>query len=165
MDHTSGMPCSMTWDEVLDAAKRDITLFYHAPLDIYPMYVSVSLRKGGNVRVHSAISDFTADESHLNRFHPTEGMDMLPRYAPSYVNASGRGYFPVNEYVFHSAGHSIKTIRKDAACVELKTKAGSRFFGCESAYINSELRMVVIGCDRLDQVRMSWPVVPTEYHF
>lgn len=61
-----------TWDEVLSFAARGGRLFYHAPLDVYPVEVRVAkIYKNRKMRIDPPSSDadaFTADEGHLDRF-------------------------------------------------------------------------------------------------
>ncbi len=87
-------------------------------------------------------------------------LDLVPRYAPSHVIIARRiKLFPVTSFVAHPAGtHPNSPIKNDMCAVELVTEAGSRWFGCERAYINSELRMVVVGFDSRDEVRSKWEV-------
>lgn len=89
-------------------------------------------------------------------------LDMLPRYAPERIMTI-KGMQPVTSAVFHPAGnHEGSPIKNEMAALELTTPVGSRWFGCEWAYINSELRMVVIGCDFRDEVRKAWQTVPPQ---
>jgi hypothetical protein len=87
-------------------------------------------------------------------------LDMMPRYAPDRVIiAQAMKLLPVLSYVFHPAGsHASSPIKNEMGALELITAKGSRWYGCERAYINSELRMVVIGTPRRDEVRMKWEV-------
>ena len=72
------------------------------------------------------------------------------------------GVVPVMGVRFHLAGSFGKDvpIRQDANCVELVTEYGSRWFGCERAYINSELRMVVVGFPAKFEEMARWLPVP-----
>jgi hypothetical protein len=88
-------------------------------------------------------------------------IDRTPRYAPERVIIASRmALLPVLSYIAHPAGaHPEKCpIKSDMIALECKTEAGSRWFGCERAYINSELRMVTVGFDSRDEVRSKWPV-------
>ncbi len=90
-------------------------------------------------------------------------IDMRPRYAPSKVLiVHGNGWVdaPVIRYVVHPKGTDRPRcpIGPGYVALELVTDYGSRWFGCEEAYINSELRMVVVGTNTLDEVRMRWPL-------
>lgn len=89
--------------------------------------------------------------------HITE-LDMTPRYAPDRVIiARVMKLCPVTQYIAHAPGtHDASPINNTMTALELKTDHGSRWFGCEKAYINSELRMVVIGTNPRDEVRMKW---------
>ena len=74
--------------------------------------------------------------------------DLVPRYTPKTVTLS-IGQHPEECY-----------IRADMGVLKLSTAVGDRLYGCKHAYINSELRMVVIGTFRSDEVRTKWEVVP-----
>jgi hypothetical protein len=91
--------------------------------------------------------------------------DTTPRYAPSEfltVNVQRDGWTvsPVAEYVVHPPGtHPKSPISNDKIALECKlTPTGVRWFGCDRAYINSELRMVVVGFDDRDGIRRRWEV-------
>lgn len=62
-----------TWPELLDYIAVRHTVYYQVPLDYRPVLVSVKVRKDGRVRITPPYADlragFTADESHLSRFH------------------------------------------------------------------------------------------------
>lgn len=97
--------------------------------------------------------------------------DLTPRYAPDrvlvFVGSAGQHRamdLPVLRYIAHPAGHHPKGCPLIAECtaLELQTEFGSRWYGCERAYINSELRMVVVGTNPRDEVRMGWEVVPED---
>lgn len=88
-----------------------------------------------------------------------DSIDMTPRYAPTEVTLSGRRA-PVIRYIVHPPGTHRGVITPDMTALELVTDRGSRWYGVEDAYINSELKMVVVGTDRRDEVRMAWKVVP-----
>jgi hypothetical protein len=92
----------------------------------------------------------------------TTHRDTTPRYAPSQVLMLNHGMVPVTSYIAHPANnHPDKCpIKAEYVALELRTPFGSRWYGCDHAYINSELRMVVIGTDTRDEVRMQWRVVP-----
>ena len=92
-----------------------------------------------------------------------DDLDMTPRYAPESTIVHRAGKFlslPVQKYVVYPPGtHPAGCpLVKDITALELRTAAGSRWFGCASAHINSELRMVVVGTPARDEVRMKWPV-------
>jgi ABC-type phosphate/phosphonate transport system substrate-binding protein len=38
----------------------------------------------------------------------------------------------------------------------------SRWYGCIRAYINAELRMVIVGTNSRDEVRAKWEIVPED---
>lgn len=88
-------------------------------------------------------------------------IDRTPRYAPSHVHVLGHGIVKATAYVAHPPGNHPKNcaIRNDMTALEIKTPVGrSRWYGFERAFINSELRMVVIGFDARDEVRSKWEV-------
>lgn len=92
-----------------------------------------------------------------------DGMDLTPRYAPDtvlVVNGNFCGEVPVTSYVVHPPGSRPEgcPIKSEYTVLELRTNSGSRWYGCKEAYINSELRMIVIGTHPRDEVRMKWPV-------
>ncbi len=89
--------------------------------------------------------------------------DMTPRYAPSSVlviGNNGARTLPVEQYIVHSPfNHPAGCpIVEDCTVLELRTADGSRWYGCDSAYINSELRMIVVGTNSRDEIRMKWEV-------
>lgn len=90
--------------------------------------------------------------------------DLTPRYAPDTVVIMGYGQQPVTRATYYPVGLHPREcpIRWDMNVLELRTPKGNRYYGCESAHINSELRMVVVGCDSRDEVRMMWKPVPKE---
>lgn len=87
-------------------------------------------------------------------------LDMTPRYAPETVfitSGNTFGNLPVIRYIVHPANtHPKSPIKNDMVALECVTSDGSRWFGVESAYINSELKMVVVGTNKRDEVRMKW---------
>lgn len=92
-----------------------------------------------------------------------DGYDLTPRYAPEtvlIVNGKAYGDVPVTSYIVHPPGVRPKgcPIKPEYTVLELRTEFGSRWYGCKDAYINSELRMVIIGTSPRDEVRMKWPV-------
>src|SRR6267142_5565881 len=91
-----------------------------------------------------------------------DNYDMTPRYAPNEVIVRVRGGFakrPVLRWVVHAAGtHPNSPIRNDMMALECVTDSASAWYGVQNAYINSELRMVVVGTNTRDGVRMRWPV-------
>ena len=93
-------------------------------------------------------------------------IDHTPRYAPDRVLVldGGRAYdCPVTRAIAHPPGtHPGSCIKAELTAVELQTAKGSRWYGFERAYINSELRLVVEGFDRRDEVRAKWALVPED---
>lgn len=87
-------------------------------------------------------------------------IDRTPRYAPKSV-MTVRGVLPVSRYIAHSPGsHPGSPIRNELTALEMKTEAGSRWFGCERAYIDGSLEMVIVGIDDRNQIMMQWKKVP-----
>jgi hypothetical protein len=92
-------------------------------------------------------------------------IDRTPRYAPtSVIIARKMKLFPVLQAIVYAPGTAPKEapIMSEYTVLELRTEAGSRWYGFERAYINSELRMVVAGFPTYDEVRANWPIVPEE---
>ncbi len=92
-----------------------------------------------------------------------QDLDMTPRYAPAQTIVFGReGAYaePVEQYIAHPVGAHPKNcpIAPGWTVLEMRTRHGVRWFGCMRAYINSELKMVVVGTSPRDEVRMKWPV-------
>jgi hypothetical protein len=90
-------------------------------------------------------------------------LDMTPRYAPTKILFFRKGkaiFAPVIQAISHPPGNHPADcpIKTTMTALELRTEYGSRWFGCERAYINSELRMVVEGTNKLDEIRMKWPI-------
>ena len=101
----------------------------------------------------------------------TDGIevDRVPRYVPEQIMMFKHkeiygvwGVVPVTGAKFHVAGSfgSEVPVRRDANCIEVITEYGSRWFGCERAYINSELRMVVVGFPAKFEEMARWLPVP-----
>lgn len=90
-------------------------------------------------------------------------LDTAPRYAPSrvlIVRGRKAGHLPVKTYrVFPPNAHPVGCpIVASLTALECVTEWGSRWWGFERAYINSELRMVVSGFGARDEVRREWDV-------
>lgn len=89
-------------------------------------------------------------------------IDRTPRYAPDKVIiAQAMKLCPVIQYVVHPPHTHNGPIKANYLALECKTAHGSRWFGCEAAWINSELRMVTVGFDDRDEVRRKWEVCTT----
>jgi hypothetical protein len=91
--------------------------------------------------------------------------DMTPRYAPKSVLIAGRGTVPVTSTKFYPPGQHPRgsPIVSTMGALELVTPYGSRWWGFDRGYINSQLRMVVQGFGKRDEIRSKWPVVPVKY--
>jgi hypothetical protein len=89
----------------------------------------------------------------------TEVIDMQPRYVPETLIVDGRRA-SVQRYLIHPGGKHPNgcPLVAEYLAVECQTEFGSRWFGCSSAWINSELRMVVRGTNPRDEVRMQWKI-------
>lgn len=95
--------------------------------------------------------------------YAVDQLDMQPRYAPRDVYVMGPIGFAkmhVLGYVVHPPGNHPANcpLIDECTALELRTFRGSRWFGCLDARINSELRMVVVGTNPRDEVRMAWPI-------
>lgn len=98
--------------------------------------------------------------------------DPSHRYAPDTLlfvawdkAAAPAAYKPVAQAIAYPPHHHPKpcAIRAECTAVQLLSVDGlSRWYGCERAYINSELRMVLVGHCSRDEVRQKWAVVPAE---
>jgi hypothetical protein len=94
-----------------------------------------------------------------------EGLDITPRYVPDtmllFSRVTGNPVrTAVTGSVFHPAGTAPKecAIRIDCNALEVRTAHGSRWYGCQKAYINSELRMVVVGFPAGFEEMAAWKV-------
>lgn len=87
-------------------------------------------------------------------------IDRVPRYAPSKVICKAVEV-PVLSYHVYPVGQHSKgcPLVEDCVALELRTERGSRWYGCENAWINAELRMVVVGFAAGDEVRSTWKPV------
>lgn len=86
--------------------------------------------------------------------------DFTPRYAPERVVCQGKVDVPVRSYRAYPKGQHPQgcPLVPDCTALEMVTEHGSRWYGCERAYINSELRMVVVGINSRDTVRKRWAI-------
>ncbi len=90
--------------------------------------------------------------------------DNTPRYAPDRVIVvkSGVGAWDcqVRQYIAHPPGAPTRPTWIDSTltALELITEKGSRWYGFDRCYINSELRMVVEGFNARDEVLRGWKV-------
>lgn len=83
--------------------------------------------------------------------------DMTPRYAPTEVMSIKHGIVPVRTWKIHPPEtHFWSPLVNDMTALECVTEHGSRWYGIERGYINSELRMVIEGTNPRDEVRMKW---------
>jgi hypothetical protein len=85
--------------------------------------------------------------------------DDVPRYAPDAVLIVGHGLLPVVRYVSHPPRtHPQSPLFPYLTALEAVTRHGSRWWGFDRAWINSELRMVVQGFPAADEMRSRWEV-------
>ncbi len=93
---------------------------------------------------------------------------MSDKWTPSHVSAMAiRGLggpiitksVLVIQAVAHPPGtHPHSPIKDTLTAVELRTdRNGSRWYGCKSAYIDSYLRMRVVGWDTRNEEMARWP--------
>lgn len=85
--------------------------------------------------------------------------DMQPRYAPEsvLVDHDGRMVFaPVLSWRIHAPGTHTGPLVKSCTALEMVTAHGSRWWGVDKGWINSELRMVVQGFDDRNEILRSW---------
>jgi hypothetical protein len=92
-------------------------------------------------------------------------IDNTPRYAPKTVMVRKGGRYveaPITGYIAHPPNAHPKHCPLVPTCtaVEFITPYGSRWWGCEKAWINSELRMVMSGFDLRNELINKWEIVP-----
>lgn len=89
-------------------------------------------------------------------------IDRVPRYTPGVVwTIRGKDY--VTSATAHPPGSHPEgcPLVPECTALELKTEGGfSRFYGVEKAYINSRLRMVVVGFPAAFEEMAAWARVP-----
>jgi len=102
---------------------------------------------------------FSLADKHLRDTHDI-GMDLVPRYAPLIVMTAHAGYQHVTgSRAYPPQQHPAKCpLVNDCTAVELVTPNGSRWYGVRSAWINSELRMVVTGFSAKFEEMAKWEV-------
>lgn len=85
--------------------------------------------------------------------------DTTPRYTPDTI-LTANGIFTVLQRVFHPPGKhpSESPIKSEVGCVALTTIGGTRWYGCDKGWINSELRMVVSGFPAKFEEMSNWEV-------
>lgn len=66
------------------------------------------------------------------------------KYLPAVLIKNQR-WQPVIQYIFHPNGKEGSPVIKGMPSVECVTPEGSRWYGCKDAYIDSTLRMVIVG--------------------
>lgn len=91
-------------------------------------------------------------------------MDRVPRFVPTCVfmpYKKGVVRCGVSSSSFHPAGaHAFQGMRKDIGVLAVHTALGARHYGVEKAYINSTLRMVVVGFPKAFEEMAKWKKVP-----
>jgi len=82
-------------------------------------------------------------------------------YAPRLLFGNGQ-QSPVETYVSHPPGtHPKSCIKPEYCALECRLTNGAvRWFGCRDAYINAELKMVVVGVNPRDEVMSRFRKVP-----
>lgn len=90
----------------------------------------------------------------------THTLDTTPRYTPDRVMLCDGRLHPVATAILHPAGTAPKgcPLRVDCNALELRTAHGSRWYGVESAHINSELRMIAVGFPAAFEEMRAWQV-------
>lgn len=85
-------------------------------------------------------------------------IDQTPRYVPQAVYVMGYGVEPVLGVATYPPGqHPMGApIRADLTAVRVRTAHGVRWYGFESAWIGSSLRMCVSGFPASDVLRFAW---------
>lgn len=99
-----------------------------------------------------------------------EDLDMTPRYLPDEFliadwSLRGKGAWKcpvIGSHFYPPDCPRPHPIMLSWGCIVAHTTKGDRAFGCYRAYINSELRMVVVGTPKRDEVRIKWAIVPED---
>lgn len=79
------------------------------------------------------------------------------KYTPDRVIIKGR-WQAVTSAESHPPGtHPTSPIKDEMTAMQLRTRAGSRWYGCERAYIDSYLRMVIVGYQGAESVNWERP--------
>jgi hypothetical protein len=90
----------------------------------------------------------------------SDEIDRVPRYAPRKVVCKMTMVAVLSYHVYPVGQHPEGCpLTEDCVALELRTARGSRWYGCENAWINSKLRMVVVGFSANDEVRRTWKPV------
>jgi hypothetical protein len=87
-------------------------------------------------------------------------LDMTPRYLPEVLGSVGGPGKVYKAMAFPPGEHppACPLIPECTAVCAWLDNGRLRWFGCEKAYIDSHLRMVVVGTNPLDEIRMKWEV-------
>jgi hypothetical protein len=94
----------------------------------------------------------------------TTTLRYVPEMLPVTLGNDGKIYrnVPVTGVIAHPPGtHPTSCIYNNMIAVEIKTPVGSRWYGTDKAYIDSNLRMAMAVNDR-DEVLAKWDAVPTK---
>lgn len=92
-------------------------------------------------------------------------LDNTPRYLPkTLMTKDGEGVVVWARFYPPGCHPADCPLLPDVGAVEAivalpDLRVHNRWFGCQRAYVDSTLRMVVIGTDPRDEVRMAWEVV------
>ena len=90
---------------------------------------------------------------------------MLYKYTPEKMySTKSHKFLPVVGIVaYPKEKHKDKPIKNDFACISFTLSDGSlRYWGCERAYINSELRMIAVfdNTKVISELILAWEDVP-----
>ena len=93
----------------------------------------------------------------------TPELDMTPRYVPesltTFQNGGPGSFAVVKVESFPADQHEGSPIVNSMTAVRATLENGAdRWFGCQHAYIDSHLRMVIVGTNPGDEVRMGWDI-------
>ena len=85
------------------------------------------------------------------------------RYAPNHVFIVSKGKMinaPVLRHIAHPPNAHPKQcpLVPECTAIEFITAYGSRWWGCDKAWINSELRMVASGFDMRNELVNKWDI-------
>jgi hypothetical protein len=92
--------------------------------------------------------------------------DEVPRYAPekTFIVRKGLAYeLPIVRYVSHPPNNHPPgcPLVNDCTALEMVTEVGSRWWGFDKCWINSELKMVIQGFDDRNEIVSGWKVCTT----
>ena len=84
------------------------------------------------------------------------------KYTPTNVIVASSEHFAGHYQVTSAESYPPEThpdspIKNDLTAIELKTDGGSRWYGCERAYIDPSLRMVIVGYEGAESTNWERP--------